>query len=163
MSAPSLCNWMGNSSSSPPLSSRLSVDDESPLLTYDRLTFNRYFKESYLINILPITIIDIIIDYYKSLQQRIFSFGMNKQYSSIGWLSSELPARNGSLRISEWTTHNEGGVNANNDSKKIITDDIDGYRLVYGTCPLELSNILPLLMIYSMCMVDAQEMYMKVS
>jgi hypothetical protein len=129
-------HWMGNSSSSsPPLSSRLSVGDESPLLTHDRVTLGRYFKgTAHLINILPTPIIDIIIDYYKPLQQRILSFGMSSSYSvhSIGWLSSELPPRNGTLRTLNMTTQPH-----NNDSKKIITDDVDGYRLIYGKCPLE--------------------------
>jgi hypothetical protein len=107
-------------------SSRLSVKDGSPLLTHDRITLHQYIKASHLISILPSPIIDIIVDYYKTLQRRILSFGLEKASShAIGWLSSELPPRNGIL-----------GTPRSSDPARTV-DDVDGYRLIYGTCPLQ--------------------------
>jgi hypothetical protein len=144
---------MGNSSA--PMIP-LCASDGCPLVPYERQSvqhaildsLNHHQPSSSTASLLPIVLIDIIID-YSGLVTGMHIITLDKmmagQFTSlftIGWISSSLPPRHGTLSTDAAITvdgrqrhHDHKSNDGVTSLSTMITDDILGWRLIYGTFP----------------------------
>jgi hypothetical protein len=133
---------MGNSTPSSPLPLRLTVNDGCPLIPYERQSVQEVISNALHLSssssssssslswstILPIVLIDIIIDYSGIINGRhIITFSRPSKVS-IGWISSNLPLRQGTLGPTAKTATSTSG-------------DRPGWRSIYGVFPSNTYNI----------------------